>query len=483
MREEILSAALQSGVLLEPRLVDYLADREDSLERLLAVLESVNPRPLVLTFEEFIGLRAQPKAGPEIAAEPQAPPPVRERQEKDLRREYEADIRVVKDITGHSTCTGEMKDFSRYFEHRYRALASMLRTRRELMGAVPIARAKKMTKEVRLIGIVQSVKKTRAGHRLMVVEDEEDTCQVLVPSKGPAGDDYAVPDEVIGVVGRPWKDGIILGEAIIRPDVSPSHAYAGAEAPLWAAFVSDLHVGSKLFLEDRWSKFVQWMHGEEASRIKYLVIVGDVVDGIGVYPRQDEDLVLDDVYLQYEEVSRQMAGLPDNVQVIILPGNHDAIRPAEPQPALPAGIQELFPDDYIFLGNPAALRLHGVDVLCYHGRSMDDFVTGLPGMSYDRPLAAMIEMLRRRHLAPFYGSKTPLAPERSDYMIIDSVPSIFATGHVHGLGVGEYRGVKILNSSTWQSQTSYQRMHNITPRAGMVPMVNLQTGETFVKAF
>ncbi len=483
MREEILSAALRSGVLLEPQLVDYLASQEAPLDRLLEVLETVNPRPLVLTFDEFRGLGTQGTPHPKVDVEPRTPPPLRERRGKPLRQEVEADVKVVKDITGYSTCTGEMKDFSRYFEHRYRVLAAMLRTRRELMGAVPISRAKRMTKEVRFIGIVQSVRKTKAGHRLMTVEDEEDTCQVLVPRNGPAGEESAVPDEVIGVFGKPWREGITLAEGIVRPDVPPSHSFAGADIPLWVAFVSDLHVGSKLFLQDRWAKFVQWMHGEESSRIKYLIIVGDVVDGIGVYPRQDEDLIIDDVYLQYEAVSRELAGLPDDIQVILLPGNHDAIRPAEPQPALPSSIQELFPDDYIFLGNPAALRLHGVDILCYHGRSMDDFVTGLPGMSYDRPLAAMIEMLRRRHLAPFYGNKTPLAPERSDYMIIDAVPSIFATGHVHGLGVGEYRGVKILNSSAWQSQTSYQRMHNITPRAGMVPMVNLQTGETFVKAF
>lgn len=483
MREQILSAALRSGVLLEPRLVDYLAAQKDPLDRLLQILDTVNPRPLVLTFDEFRGLGQLAAATATIDVETRAPPPVRERQEKALRHQYDSDVKVVKDITGHSTCTGEMKDFSRYFEHRYRALAAMLRTRRELMGAVSITRAKKMTKEVRFIGIIQSVKRTRSGHHLLTVEDEEDTCQVLIPSTGPAGDEYSVPDEVVGVVGRPWRDGIILAEGIVRVDVPLSHSYAGADVPLWAAFVSDMHVGSKLFLQDRWAKFVRWMHGEEASRIKYLVVVGDVVDGIGVYPRQDEDLVLDDVYLQYEAVSKEMGALPDDLQVIILPGNHDAIRPAEPQPALPSSIQELFPDDYLFLGNPASLRLHGVDILCYHGRSMDDFVTGLPGMSYDRPLTAMIEMLRRRHLAPFYGGKTPLAPERSDHMIIDSVPSIFVTGHVHGLGVGEYRGVKILNSSTWQSQTSYQRMHNITPRAGMVPMVNLQSGETFVKAF
>jgi DNA polymerase II small subunit len=483
MREELLSVAMKSGVLLEPRLVDYLATREDPLDALLEILEAVNPRPLVLTLEEVQAInRASPQLQDATESQrPSSPPP--KPREGTHRRDFQPEVEVIKDITGRSTCTGDMKDFSRYFEHRFSTLSAMLKKRRELLGSVSIGRALRMAKEVRFIGMVQSVKRTRAGHRLLQLEDVEDNCQVLVPSTGPLADETAVPDEVIGVVGRPWKSGIFLAEAIVRPDVPGSNAFRGAEVSLCAAFVSDLHVGSRLFLEDRWTRFVRWMRSDEASRIKYLVVVGDVVDGIGVYPRQDEDLELDDVYAQYEEVSRLLSGLPDDLQVIILPGNHDAIRPAEPQPALPEPIQKLFPDDYMFLGNPAALRLNGVEVLCYHGKSMDDFVTGLPGVSYDRPLAAMVEMLKRRHLAPFYGGKTPLAPERWDHMIIDAVPSIFATGHVHGLGVGEYRGVRLLNSSTWQAQTSYQRMHNIDPRPGMVPIVDLRTGEAFVKAF
>jgi DNA polymerase II small subunit len=340
-----------------------------------------------------------------------------------------------------------------------------------------------MAREIRFIGIVQSVKRTRTGNYLLLLEDEEASCQVLVPSEGPGIDGAPIPDEVMGVVGRPWKDGIFLAEEIVRPDVPMSHAFQGADEALCAAFVSDIHVGSRLFLRDRWDRFVRWLRTEEAARIKYLVMVGDVVDGIGVYPRQDEDLVVDDVYLQYEEVAEMVTELPDDLQVILLPGNHDATRPAEPQPALPEGIQKTFPDGVLFVGNPSLLRLHGVDVLCYHGKSMDDLVTSIPHVTYDRPLAGMVEMLKRRHLAPSYGGKTPLAPERVDHLIVDALPSIFATGHVHGFGIGEYRGIRLLNTSTWQGQTAFQRMHNITPTPGMVPIVDLQTGDAFAQAF
>ncbi|MFQ5986876.1 MAG: hypothetical protein ACE5KQ_05910, partial [Thermoplasmata archaeon] len=315
MREDLLSLAMESGVLLEPELADYLAGRAHPVDSLLAILDAVNPRPLVLTLEE---IRALNPVLPESQATPAyAPVAARVRRDRSgtRREDCDSEVVVLQDITGRSTCTGEMRDFSRYFDHRYKALSSLLRGRRELVGAVSISRALRMAREVRVIGIVQSVKRTRTGNYLLLIEDQEASCQVVVPSEGPGVDGAPVPDEVLGVVGRPWKDGILLAEAIVRPDVPASHAFRGAEEAVCAAFISDIHVGSRLFLRDKWDRFVRWLGTEEAARIKYLVVVGDVVDGIGVYPRQDEDLAVDDVYRQYEEVADMLGALPDDLQV------------------------------------------------------------------------------------------------------------------------------------------------------------------------
>jgi len=42
-------------------------------------------------------------------------------------------------------------------------------------------------------------------------------------------------------------------------------------------------------------------------------------------------------------------------------------------------------------------------------------------------------------------------------MVIDTVPDIFVTGHVHGAGLSHYKGVRLINASTWQSQTLSRR--------------------------
>jgi DNA polymerase II small subunit len=92
-------------------------------------------------------------------------------------------------------------------------------------------------------------------------------------------------------------------------------------------------------------------------------------------------------------------------------------------------------------------------------------------------------MLVRSHLAPIYGQKTALAPEKKDYLIMETVPDIFVSGHVHGAGVMEYRGVKTINASTWQSQTDYQKMHNFNPDPGIMPIVDLGSGRVNMKNF
>ena len=89
-----------------------------------------------------------------------------------------------------------------------------------------------------------------------------------------------------------------------------------------------------------------------------------------------------------------------------------------------------FGDNLTFTANPVLLDLAGVKVLCYHGKSLDDLVS-LRDLSYDNPIGMMKELLNRRHLAPIYGAKTPLAPEKQDHLLIRDVPDIFVTGHVH----------------------------------------------------
>jgi DNA polymerase II small subunit len=492
MHERLLDALAKRGALADPAAAEYLARSPDPVEALDRVMANLKNMPLVLTMDDILRVQGAIRSAVAVSTKSAIPfsvpaalvPPPRLRtseRAKDVSEEFS----VIRDITGKSTCEGTLGDFSRYFANRLDAIGKLLRARRELVGAVDIARAKRLTREVRFIGMVADVRTTRKGDRILEVEDMTDTAPVFVSQTHELFKNAVLPDEVIGVIGRPTEKGLIIAEQIIRPDVPNSRTFPATREGISVAFVSDIHVGSRTFLGEKWDAFTRWMSsGDEAARsIKYLVCVGDVVDGIGVYPRQEEELTIDDVYAQYEELARLLAAMPDHVKVIVLPGNHDAVRPAEPQPALPQNVQKLFDSNTAFVGNPCTFTLHGVRILAYHGRSMDDFVYSLPGMSYARPIETMKEMLRRRHLAPVYGGKTPIAPEAEDHLVIDEVPDVFVAGHVHAVGMDEYKGVKVINASAWQSQTAYQKMHNIDPVTARVPILNLGTGRGTIKEF
>jgi len=214
-----------------------------------------------------------------------------------------------------------------------------------------------------------------------------------------------------------------------------------------------------------------------AKTIRYFVISGDGVDGVGIYPNQEKELAIPDLFNQYGGLAKLLEPLPDWVDVLLLPGNHDAVRPAEPQPALDLELQQDY-NNTTFVGNPCDFSLHGVRILSYHGKSIDDFVAKMRSVSYDRPEAAMRAMIDRRHLAPSWGAKTPLSPEPEDNLVIRTIPDIFVTGHVHGHHVSDYKGVKLIHSSTWQDQTGYQRTLGFQPRPAILTVVNLHTHET-----
>jgi len=370
----------------------------------------------------------------------------------------------VKDITGRSSCVGTIEDFIAYFNSRFEKLSSMLRRR---IKPVKISSLSKFQNEqVEVVGMVKDVRDL-GEYAVVELEDKSGVVSVFAMDRLREQALELLGDEVIGVIGV-VKGKRLIADRIIFPDIPIREKM---RKDFGVVFISDTHFGSKEFLQNEWDLFVKWLSGEVgnekvvdlASKVKYVVIAGDVVDGVGIYPEQEKDLAITDIYAQYEFAAEQLDKIPKDIKIVLSIGNHDAIRQAEPQPALPKEYRDLFSNNVIHVGNPAYVNLDGLKVLIYHGRSLDDVITRIPRLSYERPHEAMIELLKRRHLCPLYGEKTPIAPEREDWLVIDEVPDVFHSGHVHTYGVGFYRGVFVVNSSTWQAQTEFQKKVNLNP--------------------
>ncbi len=416
---------------------------------------------------------------------------------KPLSKEYESEVKILKDVTGESTCEGTTQDFVKLFRNRHDVLRKIIRSqRREMVHVIPIGRINKNLSDVQLIGIVKDIKTTVNGHKRIELEDETGTTVLMALKNN--GEVFhcaseVIVDEIIGVSGKFSKNGdLIIIQNIVFPDIKLQHDKKKAEIPVYAAFLSDVHIGSNTFMNDEWNSFLRWINGnlgnlrqkEVASKVKYIVLPGDLVDGIGIYPGQEKELTIPNIYQQYEALAKQLEILPSHLTILLQPGNHDAVRPADPQPTFEKEIQDLFSGkEFIFIGNPCTFSLHGVEILSYHGQSLLDFSTNIQHLNYNQPTDVMKVMLRKRHLAPAYGGYTPLAPEHSDYMIIDKVPDIFVTGHVHISNIDNYRGVTLINASSWQAQTSYQKMLNFVPDSAKLPIVDLKTGNATTMDF
>jgi DNA polymerase II small subunit len=414
-----------------------------------------------------------------------------------LARDYDSEVRILNDITGKRTSEGTTQDFVSLFRDRYQAIRKILCSqRREISQFIPINRIKKTMSDVQLIGIVKTVKTTHNGHRLIEIEDETGSATLIALKSNPETMQQAheiMLDEVIGVIGKISKNGdLIIVQSIIYPDIKMHHERKRIESPLCVAFLSDIHIGSKMFMQPEWNAFLRWINGDlgnsrqrdVASKLKYLVLPGDLVDGIGIYPNQEKELSISNIYEQYQALAQQFTYIPDHITILLQPGNHDAVRPAEPQPAFEKEIRDLFTGkDFLFIGNPCYFSLHGVEILSYHGQSLLDYSTNIQTLSYNEPTEVMKLMLKKRHLSPTYGGYTPLAPEHEDYMLITDVPDIFVTGHVHTSYIDNYRGVTLINASSWQSQTSYQKMMNFVPDSAKLPIVDLKTGNATAMDF
>ena len=393
------------------------------------------------------------------------------------------DFKIIQDTSKKSYTSGELENLIAYFKSRYEKLANILSKRPELRNYTKIADIDDSQDSLSLILMVREIRSSKNGHKIIEFEDDTGNISVLFSNKNEelfAEAEKLVRDEVVGVIANKSDDrGFAFGQEIINPGVL---RIPEKKMDFGIVFLSDVHIGSLTFLEDAFQRFIDWINcefGDEEQRrvaedVKYLIIGGDIVDGIGVYPNQDKELAIKDITEQYNEAARFLGNIRSDIKIIIAPGNHDASRVAEPQPAVPEeyakALYEL--DNVEFISNPGVVSLDGINVLIYHGRSFDDLVMAVKEFTYEKSDDIMEEMLQKRHLAPIYGERTPLASELEDYLVIDELPDIFHTGHIHINSYKKFKGIHLINSGTFQTQTEFQKIYNINPTPAEVPIIH-----------
>ncbi len=479
--EEILSSKIQTVIL--------------SLQDIKSILNKLEPKK-----KEKVVDAEEPKVKKEIVEEKISEIKKLEEEEKKTlktrprKEKYVTDLEII-NSPKIAKSPGKIENFHQYLESRFLSINKMFLNRQDIENRVSISSLlpNKSKDEVSLVAMVFSKRKTSRGNYILELDDQTGKITAII-SPSSKNIELAkkakniLEDTVLCFSGN-WKGfgdkSKLEVKDVIWPDIPYDRKANKSYEDPFALFISDIHVGSKNFAENLFSRLIKFLNGKLESkkwndageRVKYLFVAGDLVDGVGIYPGQEADLIQENIHLQYLLSTAYFEKIRSDVEIIIIPGNHDAARAAEPQtPIQEEFAPELYALDNVhLLGSPAYVKTHNVEVLMSHGNSILDINSAIVDISHETSIPAMIEMLRNRHLVPIYGRRTSIAPESFDQLVISKIPDIFHTGHTHISGDENYRGVTLINSGTFQFQTDYQKSMNINPTTGKTCIVNLKT--------
>jgi DNA polymerase II small subunit len=431
----------------------------------------------------------------------------RNQEEKNIetkKAEKKEEVKILFSYTKEST-KRTVQDFVHYFNSRYKALEPLLSGRQELTGLTSISRAKTKEKKevVSIIGMVSEKSISKNNNIILSLEDTTGVISVMFNQNKPELFNMAkeiVEDEVIAVTGS-LGNNILFANNLIFPDV-PAKELKKAPEEVYAVFIGDTHFGSTFFLKTEFLRFIHWIRGELgdekqkelSKKVHFLFVVGDIVDGAGIYPTQEEELDIKDIYEQYSEFVRYLKLVPSHINIIVCPGNHDAMRIAEPQPIFYKDLAEPVYNlpNVTVVSNPGMVNIlssdifPGFDILLYHGFSFIYYADNVESIrtagGQKRPDLIMKFLLQKRHLAPTHTS-TLYIPDKKDPLVIDKIPDFFVTGHIHRSSVSSYKNISLLNCSSWLAQTAYQEKVGLIPQPSRAILANLQTREIKILKF
>ena len=392
----------------------------------------------------------------------------------------------------------EVKDFVKHFRSRYESIKGMLETR-DFDNLTSIRKIGENRGSYTIIAAVRGKRITKNKNLFIEVEDLTGTSIVLINQNKKEvfakGKDI-LNDDVLAFNVSGTSE-MLFANDVIYPEASlPEKRHS--EFDEYVAFGGDFHAGSTMFLEKNLLRFVKWLNGEEgderqralAKKVKYLLLTGDNIDGVGHYPGQEKYLIQKTTKSQYDKVEEIVKLIRKDIKIIMCPGQHDAVWVGEPQPMIgeryAEGLHQI--ENLTLVPNPALVEIDGgFRILMYHGASINRFIDEIPDIrtnfGHNSPTRVVREMLKRRHLAPIHGGMDYIPCEKGDPMVIDKIPDIIATADQHRAEVSTYNNILMIASSCWQSITPFEEKVGNVPDPCKVPLFNLKTREIKILDF
>lgn len=511
MNPEILKYSLKKGLLLDKEIYEVLSTiNEEEAKNILEIISGFKTKIINKGFFEENAAKINAVSGNteflkklkinlvniEISYE-----------EKPVKKEVE-EIKQIRNIKVINSIANlgrkiQVEDFVKHFRSRFSELRRVLQEHSELDNLTSINKIGSQRQNLSIVGVVYAKRVTKNKNILLELEDLTGKISVIINQNKPDVYEKAqniILDGVIGVRGSSSNNWFFANDIIYPDMVLNEKTSMGADESI--AFISDVHVGSKMFLEKNFLKFIQWVNGEigdenqreEARKVKYITITGDTIDGIGVYPGQELLLDIKDIKKQYEKLAEMLGMIRKDVSIILCPGQHDAVRVAEPQPALTEeyayALHEL--DNLILVSNPAMVEINnnggrGLKILMYHGASMHPLISEIESLriarAHDTPSKVVKYLLKMRHLSPLHSAVTYIPTEDKDELIIREIPDIITTADLHRPDIDIYNNILIVCSSCWQSMTPFEEKVGNHPDPCKVPIFNIRSRQIKILDF
>jgi len=297
-------------------------------------------------------------------------------------------------------------------------------------------------------------------------------------------------DSVIGVSGvlpKKFQQGQITafwGKEIYRPSFKEHKANLNEKQDSKILCLADIHYGSEKFARTLLSRLVAFLNEEITSseiqfsprEIDTIIIAGDLVEGTS---QNTEKQLTDSYEAQYSQLAKILARIPKRIKIITIPGEHDASQLAIPQPAINRKIGKAMYklSNVQNHGNPLRLTINGMKFLVFHGQGSDKIFQNLFKIKEQNPVIGFTQLLEYRHLSPEYGSFTSIAPYSKDYLVINDIPDVLITGHLHLANFGIYKGVRIVSCGSFEHPDSNQSETKKESSVGVFPVIDTTTGE------
>jgi DNA polymerase II small subunit len=409
-------------------------------------------------------------------------------------------ILVKLDIPDRSSDKPNIETFRQLFLNRYEKLSNILKTNiseqnsilRQILSDEEIPTDKSGI----LLGMVQDTRVLHTNKFVIQLENPESNiltrCVMVQDSESFPEYREILRDTVVGIEGvlpKNYQGGEITafwGRDVIRPSFNPIDFKSTTES-YKILFISDIHFGSNNFIRSIFAKLIQFLslqkltpqNEELASKIGTLMIVGDLIEGIGLFPDQKDEIVYHSLQSQYEGLSILLQEIPKDIEIIIIPGEHDATQIPNPQPAIDKQIGKtlLTLPNLRNHGNPLRLTIEDMTILAFHGQGHEILFEKHFDADPLNPIRGIKDLLEYRHLFPEYGSFNPITPFKRDYLVINEIPNVVVSGHFHQAHFEEYKGVKILTCGSFQREENKKTKDIINASLGRFPILDTQTGQ------